>query len=178
MSLQSPLHAVARPGSAEPVAHEPPAAALAHRDVTVADVLDDAHQAVAVRMACRQLRFHVVNKAGAARVAGSRRLLADALVSLLENALAACLQGDYVELAACVDADAVRIAVRDTGCGIPRALQARLFDTSFDAAGGGKGLGLALVRSVAETHGGAIAASSAPGRGSEFALYLPLVSGE
>lgn len=180
MSLQTAFHAAGYRGHGAACPDESPAASrpAAHGQVAVAEVLDDAHQAIAARMACRQLRFHVVNKAGAARVIGCRRSLAGALVSLLENALAACLQGDYVELTAAEDAGAIRIAVRDTGCGIPRELQARLFETSFDASRGGKGLGLALVRSVAEAHGGAITASSAPGRGSEFALYLQSADGE
>lgn len=178
MSLQSPYHADSRPAYGVATRYESPDAAepAAHGQLAVADVLDGAHQAIAARMACRQLRFHVVNKAGAARIAGCRDSLVGALVSLLENALAACLQGDYVELSATVDGEAARIAVRDTGCGIPRALQARLFENSFAAGRGGNGLGLALVRSVAEAHGGTVAASSAPGRGSEFALCLPLLT--
>ena len=179
MPLQSVFHTDTRPGYGEASPREAaPSQPEGHGQVAVAAVLDDAHQAIVARMACRQLRFHVVNKADAACVTGSRRLLADALVNLLENALAACLQGDYVELAATVDEDSVRIAVRDTGCGIPRSRQAQLFETTFETGRDGKGLGLALVRSVAEAHGGAIEASSAPGRGSEFALYLPWRPGE
>ena len=80
MSLQSSFHAEGGPSCVAPSAQEPLAAAqtAAHGEVAVTDVLDDAHQAIAGRMACRQLRFHVVNRVGAARVAGSRRLLVDA----------------------------------------------------------------------------------------------------
>ena len=179
MSLQAALHETAdtRYGGADLQSFSAWARGPAHALVAVEDLLDDAHQAMAARMAFRHIRFHVVNRAGAARVPGCRSSLAGALTSLLDNALAACLQGDYVELAATVTDDAVRIAVRDTGCGIPRERQARLFETSFDAGRGGKGLGLALARSVVEAHGGTVAASSAPGRGSEFALYLPFPGG-
>ena len=171
MSVHSAPHAECRMEYGGMDRHPTPVGSLAHGELAVAAVLDDAHAAIASRMACRQLRFHVVDKAGAARITGSRSALARALVGLLENAIAACLQGDYVELSAIADEQTVRIAVRDTGCGIRQEVMARLFE--IDAGCGNQAIGLPLVRSVAEAHGGRVAARSAPGRGSEFALYLP-----
>jgi PAS domain S-box-containing protein len=73
------------------------------------------------------------------------------------------------------------VAVRDTGIGMEPELLARLFepfsqaDRGMDRSRGGLGLGLALVKALAELHGGSVAASSpGPGQGSEVTVRLPL----
>jgi two-component system sensor histidine kinase SenX3 len=69
--------------------------------------------------------------------------------------------------------------VTDRGIGIPSGEQGRIFDKFYrvgrsDTQGRrGSGVGLALVRHVAEAHGGAITVESVPGRGSTFTLWLP-----
>jgi signal transduction histidine kinase len=72
------------------------------------------------------------------------------------------------------------VAVRDEGPGIAPADQVRVFDRFYRAApgdgtraNGGPGLGLAIVRQVVESHGGAVTLHSVPGRGSTFVLWLP-----
>lgn len=73
------------------------------------------------------------------------------------------------------------VTVRDTGVGISREMLPRLFepfaqaDSTLDRSRGGLGLGLALVKSVVELHGGEVAArSDGPGAGSEFTFSIPL----
>lgn len=72
---------------------------------------------------------------------------------------------------------ALRIHVRDTGHGIAEADRPRLFEPFFTARpeGDGVGLGLAVVRSLVEEHGGSIELESAPGQGCEFRVSLPPV---
>jgi signal transduction histidine kinase len=77
----------------------------------------------------------------------------------------------------------VRMIVSDTGSGIPADELAYVFDrfrTGSNAKGirRGTGLGLALVRAVADAHGGGVYVRSAPGEGSEFELVLPAVPGD
>jgi PAS domain S-box-containing protein len=79
--------------------------------------------------------------------------------------------------------DAVRIAVRDTGQGIPRKVLPLIFerfrqgDSSTTRAHGGLGLGLAIVKNIVELHGGSVAASSeGEGRGTTFTITLPLAT--
>jgi signal transduction histidine kinase len=71
----------------------------------------------------------------------------------------------------------VLVSVEDRGPGIPREHHGLIFEKFGRAnVGGGKpgtGLGLFIARSIAETHGGTVAVSSAPGRGSTFTVKLP-----
>lgn len=68
----------------------------------------------------------------------------------------------------------IRLAVTDTGSGIPRELQERIFDPFFTTKeiGKGTGLGLATVQGIMRSHGGFVELESEPGHGATFALFL------
>jgi signal transduction histidine kinase len=106
-------------------------------------------------------------------------LLERALGNLVENAIRFNHPGGSVEIGAERSADAVVIAVHDTGTGIAPADQPRIFEKFFRAAARDDpehpawGLGLAIVRSVAEWHRGKIWFESKLGQGSTFYLALP-----
>jgi signal transduction histidine kinase len=77
----------------------------------------------------------------------------------------------------------IQVIVADRGLGIDPADQARVFQPFFRAASvtaaqiHGTGLGLSLVKSIAENHGGRVTLSSTPGRGSTFTLHIPVAAG-
>ena len=105
------------------------------------------------------------------------------LVNLLGNALKFTASGEIVlEVGSEDDPDGprFRLAVRDTGIGVPVDKQALIFDrfTQINAAAnrqyGGVGLGLAICKKLAEMMGGRIRVQSSEGRGSTFILTLPL----
>ena len=106
--------------------------------------------------------------------------LAQVFGNLLANAAKYTEPGGRILLAAARRDGDVVVRVRDTGIGIPDDMLTRVFDpfVQTDAARGksqgGLGLGLALVRSLVELHGGTVLArSEGPGRGSEFVVRLP-----
>ncbi len=72
----------------------------------------------------------------------------------------------------------VAFSVRDEGCGIQPENLARVFDPYFTTKEGGSGLGLASVHSIVRRHGGDVAISSVPGKGTEFIIRLPAAAGE
>jgi signal transduction histidine kinase len=103
-----------------------------------------------------------------------------AIDALLENAVQHTGPDDLIRLSVLAPEDAARrvsVVVQDTGEGIAADELAQIFERfatgSRPAAGRGTGLGLALVRAVAEGHGGEITATSVPGLGSKFELALP-----
>jgi signal transduction histidine kinase len=102
------------------------------------------------------------------------------LQNLLSNAVKYSPRGGVVTVAArVVDGGAVELAVADEGIGIPAEALPRVFDkyvripSPETTTVRGLGLGLSLVRSLVEAHGGRIVASSEVGKGSCFRLVLP-----
>ena len=70
---------------------------------------------------------------------------------------------------------AIGVAVRDYGSGISEATRERLFEQFFTTKDEGLGMGLAIVRSIIEAHGGTIAAENANGGGARFHFRLPII---
>lgn len=108
---------------------------------------------------------------------------AQVLGNLLNNAAKYTDEGGQIRIALSREGKEATFRVRDTGIGISKELLPRLFelftqaDTSLDRSQGGLGIGLTLVRSLVELHGGSVQAKSeGPGLGSEFVVRLPLAA--
>jgi two-component system NtrC family sensor kinase len=97
-------------------------------------------------------------------------------LNLLVNAAQAIPERGKIIIRTCRDGDFVRIAVQDTGCGIPPEIRARIFDPFFTTkpVGKGTGLGLSVTYGIVERHGGRIELESEPGKGSTFTVVLPI----
>jgi len=108
-----------------------------------------------------------------------RGQLQQVVANLLLNARRHAGEGP-VELDAPRHADVVRIAVRDHGPGVPEEFRAHLFEPFRQAtdgerrSSGGAGLGLAVVRAIAEAHGGRVWHEAPDGGGARFVVELPL----
>jgi PAS domain S-box-containing protein len=118
--------------------------------------------------------------AGALWVEGDPTRLSQVVGNLLHNAAKFTPAGGRVTLSARGGPDGVELEVEDTGAGIEPLLLERIFEPFVQADGspagskGGLGLGLALVRGIAELHGGTVRAESAgPGHGARFRVTLP-----
>ena len=106
-----------------------------------------------------------------------RTMVYRAILNLATNAIDACTEsesGDLVILRSQGTPDEVVLAVEDNGIGMSDEIQSRLFTRFFSTkATGGTGLGLPVVKKVAEEHGGALRVESELGKGSEFHIHLP-----
>lgn len=102
------------------------------------------------------------------------RLLHRALVNLLVNALQNVDADGKVSLRASFESDALTIAVYNDGEEVAPELAERLFEPFFTTRATGTGLGLAVVRRVAEDLGGTVRIHAGDGRGTTFALTLPV----
>jgi signal transduction histidine kinase len=116
----------------------------------------------------------------AATVTADAERLGLAVDALLENAVRYTFEGDVIELSVIAGRREARVVVSDAGSGIAAGDLPAVFDrfrTGSKADGTrGTGLGLALVRAIADAHGGSVAVSSALGEGSVFQILLPVAA--
>ncbi len=101
-----------------------------------------------------------------------------AVVNLVQNAAQALAEGEAPGGEICVstrvEAGWLEIEVADNGPGIPAEVGDRIFEPLFSTRPFGVGLGLPLVRRIAEQHGGELRLESAPGEGARFTIRLPV----
>lgn len=120
---------------------------------------------------------------GEARLDSQR--ITQAVLQLAQNAVQHTGEGDAITLGSAFVDDphlgaALRISITDTGPGVPVADRERIFERFAHGEPpdgrrhGGAGLGLAIVRAIAEGHGGRVEVGGEPGRGAVFALVLPV----
>jgi len=159
---------------------------LVELDTEPLDVGAVLHEAVEQVMPLIQARRHHLAlhlPPAGTLVAGDRKRLVQVVANLLGNAAKYTPEDGRLEVASIVDANRrLCIDVLDNGIGMAPELAARAFELfaqaerSSDRSSGGLGLGLALVKSLVELHGGAVSCDSAgPGRGSRFSVCLPLM---
>jgi len=145
--------------------------------VDVAQLLEDV---AADAGAAHPDRVIEVDTAAAVELEADRDLLFQAVSVFVSNAVVHTPVSSIVSLAARVDGSSLVIGVTDSGPGIAQEHLGRLFDRFYRVdpgrarTQGGSGLGLAIARSIAEAHGGSVAAASTVGVGSTFQLRLPL----
>jgi len=110
-------------------------------------------------------------------MSGDRNLLLQAVSNLLSNAIKYSPGGGPVTIKARIEGDDVVVTVADHGIGIPASDLGRLFERYYRGSNVsgvvGTGVGLYLVKIVADLHGGAIAVDSREGEGTRFTLRLP-----
>lgn len=103
-------------------------------------------------------------------------MVRQAVLNLLVNAIQAMPRGGELRIEAGPDEHGawLRLAVADTGHGIPSQLVDRIFDPFFTTKASGSGLGLAVVKRALEAHGGRVEVESSPATGTRFVLRFPL----
>ena len=110
------------------------------------------------------------------RVEADRARVNHVLLNLLNNALRYTAAGGNIVVAAGIQDGMIEFRVTDTGSGIPKMYQTRVFERFFRVPGqrgGGVGLGLAIAKEIVQAHGGTIRLESREDRGTTFFFTLP-----
>lgn len=152
--------------------------APSHRgELALSALVDDATALVERELARANVRLQVDIPAALPAVHGDRIQLQQVLVNLMINA-AHAMAGQMEQRLLSIEAaqptpESVEIAVRDTGPGIAEEHLQRLFEPFFSTKQDGMGMGLAICKTTAESHGGRLTVESELGRGAVFRVTLP-----
>lgn len=155
---------------------------LRRQPCIIAVIVAEAIQALTPDATSRRQRFDVSGLDPSLYVFGDAARLHQVVMNLLKNAIKYSPSNESISVTMSADGDTVMIRVRDSGVGISPDILPKVFDLfvqskeTLDRSDGGMGVGLTLVKTIVELHGGMVAAASAgPGHGSEFTVTLPLL---
>ena len=129
--------------------------------------------------AAKRKNVSVQVRGEAVSLRGVRRLLYEVVYNLCDNAIKYNVEGGRVEVTVFADGKNAAVTVGDSGIGIPKDQQSRVFerfyrvDRSHSKASGGTGLGLSIVKHAVQYHHGEIRLYSNPGEGTEITVTLP-----
>jgi C4-dicarboxylate-specific signal transduction histidine kinase len=148
-----------------------------HADVDINDAIREVAALMRSQLQARRVTLRLDLEPGDPHVLGDRLQLQQAIMNLVSNAVEAMGRAGgppTVTIRSDVDADgAVVLSVEDQGPGVEPETADRLFDPFFTTKAGGMGMGLSIVRSVAEAHGGRLSLSAGPRAGAVFQLTIP-----
>ena len=157
---------------------------LEMHNVSVPQLVESCFETAQRRAAQKDIQMSVNLPERLPDIVGDRRRLAEVLQNLLDNATQYTLAGGQIVLSAEAGTDEVIFTVSDTGIGIPKADQPRIFERFYrvDAArsreAGGTGLGLAIAKHLVEVHDGRLWVESEIGQGSQFHFSVPIFDAE
>ena len=153
---------------------------LHRRDLELADLVAEALEVSSPLLEQRGQLVEVDVPRQGLGVHADRERMVQAVANLITNAAKYSDPGSRITIRGARAGDKVRLSIRDRGAGIAPEMLARVFDPfvqqaqTIDRARGGLGLGLSIVRSLVELHGGTVSATSeGAGRGSVFTIELP-----
>ena len=145
-------------------------------------IVHDAVEQAGPLVSSKQQQLSVELPLQALHVEGDHKRLVQVVANLLNNAAKYTPDHGHIQVALAAQGERLLLRVADDGIGMKPELIARVFDLftqgerTSDRSQGGLGLGLALVKTLVQLHGGTVHATSAgPGQGSEFTVELPCV---
>jgi two-component system phosphate regulon sensor histidine kinase PhoR len=152
---------------------------LETRAVSVASLIEPCLETARLRASSKSLHLEADYDADLSPVRGDLSSLQEILQNLLDNAVRYTPSGGRICVRAQSKGDEMVISVSDTGIGIPKVEQERIFERFYrvDPARsremGGTGLGLSIAKHMVEAHGGRIEVESEVSRGSTFSVFRP-----
>lgn len=153
---------------------------LRRQDVDLNAILEELVDFFAPQAQLNRVQLRLKPHAGPLVVSIDPRLIKQAVLNLMLNALQAMPNGGELILSASMVSSShpyAVIDVIDTGPGIPPQEAEKIFQAYYSTKKGGTGLGLAMTRRIVEEHGGRIGVRSEPTKGSDFFIRLPLNPG-
>ncbi|MEL6287414.1 MAG: ATP-binding protein [Pseudomonadota bacterium] len=145
--------------------------------VMIAEMIEVAVQGVREKLDKDQIRLRVAIGAGTEIIVADPKRLRQVIYNLLTNAIGFSPNGATVHLATRREGEMIVFEVADTGVGIPVDKQEEIFERFVSNPSGtrhrGAGLGLSVVRSLVDLHGGTISLSSVPGEGTTMIVRIP-----
>lgn len=146
--------------------------------VKVRDVIDQAVQGVDERLTQNDVKLDIALAPGVETFVADGKRVTQMLYNLLSNAIGFSEPGGRIALSCGREDQMIAFSVEDEGAGIPADYQQAVFDRFESRSRGsrhrGAGLGLSIVKTLAELHGGTVALTSVPGRGTCVTVRLPL----
>ncbi len=151
-----------------------------------AEIAKEAAEAMKAWSSSKGINLSVVSEPSLPGIYADRRRTVQVLINLISNAIKFTPSGGSIEIAADAGREAlsnyVFFSVKDTGCGIKKEEQDKIFEKFVQAASGekvgGTGLGLAITKSMVILQGGRLTLESEPGRGSTFRVGMPVYRGQ
>jgi signal transduction histidine kinase len=141
--------------------------------VRIPDILESVLRMAGDRLRSQRIRLERVYGDGG-EVMADPDMVRRAVVNLVANAVDAMPAGGTLTVSAGPrDGDRYAIVVGDTGVGIDGKDRERIFEPYFTTKESGLGLGLVLTKKIVDAHGGEIALSSEPGKGTRVEVVLP-----
>lgn len=153
---------------------------LEFKQINLTELIRQTSQPLTRMAESRQIAVRIEAPENLILPAGDSERLSEAIWHLLQNAVQYNKIGGTVVIRAARNNEHIKIEVQDTGIGIPKEHQERIWESfqqmsdSLKRGVEGLGLGLSIVRYVAVAHGGTVTLESTPNAGSTFAIILPL----
>ena len=145
---------------------------------SIGDLIEELQDQLKPQLEQRYAQLFINGNQIDAQLRGNKDALLGALGNLCMNSLDAVEQKAVIRINISLSLRGMlSITVQDNGCGIDAATRKHLFDPFFSTKIDGTGLGLAVVKSVIESHQGRIAVASKLGKGSRFRIFLPCQQG-
>jgi signal transduction histidine kinase len=146
--------------------------------VKVREVIDQAVQGVEERLTQNRVKLDIIVGPGIDQFVADGKRVVQILYNLLSNAIGFSVSGGKIALTCRHEDSMLAFTVEDQGIGIPENYQQAVFDRFESRSHGsrhrGAGLGLSIVKSLAELHGGTVRLASTPGQGTRVTVLLPL----
>jgi PAS domain S-box-containing protein len=148
-------------------------------EIALKDIVEECHVSVKETLKESRIAFKVDSDPEPSPMWGDRILLKQCFQNLIQNSIDAMPRGGEINIRLREKQKGTRdrlltVEISDTGCGIPKEIQEKIFHPFFTSKENGTGLGLSIVKKIVSLHNGKIELESEPSQGTTIRIYLPI----